>query len=246
MTDRNQDPDQDPDQDLDQGQTQHARNIHYPQRPVQTLARAYAEIVAQREQASPWVALNEFFHEWWDYSRTEHAQLIAEEVLSGGPPVLLEAPSRDLSCDLALPERAGRWRWAVFCAAVADYLSAREGMEPPAWVADPRYTLAEPWYVLGTAGAGDTGNAGDDEKALSPKRRLYLEQTTPPQFRRRNIFCSDRLFANKYEFTQQVKQLVAARAAQAARADHTGHIRRASQTAPSTPPSVGKPTQAGG
>jgi len=33
---------------------------------VQTLARAYADTCAG---VPPWVALNEFFHEWFDYSK---------------------------------------------------------------------------------------------------------------------------------------------------------------------------------
>ncbi len=216
-----------------QDQAQHAPNPQYPQRSVQTLARAYAEIVAQ---TSPWVALNEFFHEWWDYSRMDRAQLIAEEVPPGGPSALLAAALNVSPRKLRLRERDRRWRWAVFCAAVADYLSAREGITPPAWVTDPRYTLDVPWYVVGTADAGstdDTGDTGDDEKAPPPKKRLYLEQTTPPQLRRRNIFCSDRIFANKYEFTQHIRQLVAARANQA------------TQTASSTAPRMEKPTKTG-
>ncbi len=172
-----------------------------PQRPVQTLARAYAAIV---EQTPPWVAINEFFHEWWDYSRTQHTLLITEEALPGGPSALLDT-SRS---DLPLPEHDRRWRWAVFCAAVADYLSEREGITPPAWVNDPGYTLAEPWYLVGN------GEVGDAKEALPPGIRVHLEQTTPSALRRRNIFCSDRIFANKYEFTQQVKQLAAARAKQ--------------------------------
>lgn len=230
---------------LREGQSQHGEpgrqhRQHRP-RPVQTLARAYATIAAPTALSSasrPWVALNEFFHEWWDYSCTQRAQLVAEDVLLGGPPALLETPPSELP----MPERDRRWRWAVFCAAVADYLCEHDGMAPPAWVTDPRYTLTEPWYVLGADGTGGTdgtGNAGDDEKALSPKRRLYLEQITPPQFRRRNIFCSERLFANKYEFAQQVKQLAAARASRA------GHTSPASQTAPSTTLSAEKPPQVG-
>lgn len=55
---------------------------HCQQRHVQTLAHAYAAITSHTD---PWVALNEFFHEWFDYSRIERATLIAEEVLPGGP-----------------------------------------------------------------------------------------------------------------------------------------------------------------
>lgn len=165
------------------------------QRPVQTLARAYAAIAAHTD---PWVALNEFFHEWVDYSGTERPQLIAEEVLPGGPSALLDTPSSELP----RPERDRRWRWAVFCAAAADYLCTRDGITLPAWVADPRYTLAEPWYYFGI------------RNPSTPEEQTHLEQLTPAPLRRRNIFCGDRVFSNKYEFARQVQRLVAARAEQ--------------------------------
>lgn len=158
------------------------------QRHVQTLTRAYAAIAAHMD---PWVALNEFFHEWWDYSRTDRVQLVSEEVLPGGPSVLLGAPPT--------PERERRWRWAVFCAAAAEYLCARDGVAPPAWVADPRYTLAEPWYHFGA------------REPLTPEARTRLERATPDPLRRRNILCGDRVFANKYEFVAQIQGLMAAR-----------------------------------
>jgi hypothetical protein len=165
------------------------------QRPVQTLARAYAEIAAH---ADPWAALNEFFHEWFDYSRTERLQLIAEEVPPGGPSTLLDTPSSELP----RPERDRRWRWAVFCVAAADYLCMREGITPPAWVRDPRYTLAEPWYYFGM------------RDPLTSEEQAHLKQATPDPLRRRNVFCGDRVFVNKYEFAKQVQQVMAARAEQ--------------------------------
>ncbi len=165
------------------------------QRPVQTLARAYAAIAAHTD---PWVALNEFFHEWYDYSRMERPQLIADEILPGGPSVLLDTPSSELP----RPERERRWRWAVFCAAAAEYLCTRDGITPPAWVRDPRYTLAEPWYYFGV------------RAPLPPDEQADLEQATPAPLRRRNIFCGDHVFANKYEFAKQVQQLVAGRVGQ--------------------------------
>lgn len=165
------------------------------QRSVQTLARAYAEIA---EHTDPWIALNEFFHEWFDYSHTERLQLIADEVLSGGPSALLDTPSTELP----KPERDRRWRWAVFCAATADYLCIRDGLTPPVWVTNPRYTLAEPWYYFGV------------RDLSTPEEQAHLERTTPAPLRRRNIFGEDRVFANKYEFVKQVQQLVAARAEQ--------------------------------
>lgn len=174
------------------------QRVHGQQRQIQTLARAYEAITAH---ADPWVALNEFFHEWFDYSCTERAVLIAEEVLPGGPSLLLGAPPTELPAT----ERERLWRWAVFCAAAADYLCARDGVAPPAWVEDPRYTLVEPWYDFGAS------------DPLTPEAQARLTQTTPDPLRRRNVLCGARVFANKYEFAAQVQQLVASRTAHAAR-----------------------------
>lgn len=193
---------------------------HDRQRPVQTLARAYATITATAAPSIPLVALNEFFHEWWDYSRTERAQLIAEEVLPGGPSMLLDTSPSDLS----LPERGRRWRWAVFCAAVADYLCEHDGLVPPAWVTDPRYTLAEPWYAFHDRSERDHPNATSEGAPLTTEAKTHLEQTTPTPLRRRNILCGDRIFANKYAFAKKVQQLVAARAARSRDAVHSNSV----------------------
>lgn len=144
------------------------------QRPVQTLARAYDEIRAGTE---PWVALNEFFHEWFDYSRDRREALVAE-------------PIRFAEGDAGAKGDEPR-RWAAFCAAAADELCARAGMPHPKWVDDPVCTLAEPWY-----GFGDPG-------ARAPEVRAHLKRVTPERLGRRNILGGDRVFANKYELEQR-------------------------------------------
>jgi hypothetical protein len=78
-------------------------------------------------------------------------------------------------------------------------------MAPPAWVADPRYTLTEPWYYFGL------------RDPLTPEAQAHLAQATPDALRRRNILCGDRVFASKYEFVAQVQRLVVARKAPAER-----------------------------
>jgi hypothetical protein len=131
------------------------------------LARAYDDI---RARDDPWCAINEFFHEWFDYSRDDRAALVAEPIRAGDV-----SPESDL------------WRWAVFCAAAADYLCERYQVELPAWAGDPAYTLDEPWY-----GFGDSG-------AAAPAVRAHLDRVMPEPLRRRNILGGDRVFANKYE-----------------------------------------------
>lgn len=141
-----------------------------PERIPFSLARAYRDI---RAGMPPWVALNEFLHEWFEYSCERRAALVAEPVTT------LNAESD-----------VDSWRWAVFCAAMADWLCERDPVGRPAWVDDQAYTLAAPWYVSDAPGA------------VKPQVRDRLERTTPEPFRRRNIICGDRVFATKYAFAQ--------------------------------------------
>ncbi len=78
-----------------------------------------------------------------------------------------------------------QWQWAVFCAASVEYLCKKYALSCPAWALHPRYTLDEPWYVA----------IGADQ----PRVQAKLCQTTPEEFSKRNIFCGDRTFNNKYE-----------------------------------------------
>ncbi len=76
-------------------------------------------------------------------------------------------------------------RWAVFCAATVEHLCQKYAIPCPDWVNDPAYMLAEPWYYsLG---------------AHKPSVRERLERETPEPFTRRNIYCGNRMFVNKYE-----------------------------------------------
>jgi hypothetical protein len=99
-------------------------------------------------------------------------------------PELVAAP-------LSLPQDANQYqrRWAAFCAASVDYLCARFSVPCPPWVSLPVYTLPEPWF--------------DAPMAHKPEVRTYLLQQTPEPFTRRNIYCGDRVFANKYELAEQ-------------------------------------------
>jgi hypothetical protein len=71
-------------------------------------------------------------------------------------------------------------RWAAFVAAAVDQLAweAEPRIEPPAWVREDRFVLAEPWFLL-------------------PGWRLRMHQLvdTPAAFKRRNIFGGDRIIA---------------------------------------------------
>ena len=78
------------------------------------------------------------------------------------------------------------FRWAVFCAASVEYLCQKYNLACPEWALNPWYSLEDPWYyALG---------------ADLPRVQEKLRQTTPEPFAKRNIFCGDRVFNNKYEY----------------------------------------------
>lgn len=79
-------------------------------------------------------------------------------------------------------------QWAVFCAASVEYLCYKYGVDCPAWV-QAYSALPEPWF----RGLG----------ASKPHVQDRLKQETPEPFARRNIYCSSRAFANKYELAEQ-------------------------------------------
>jgi len=84
-------------------------------------------------------------------------------------------------------------QWAAFCAASVEYLCERYNIPCPAWVLQPTYTLSDPWFI----GLG----------ADKPQIQARLRQETPAPFAKRNIFCGNRIFANKYELAERVGSL---------------------------------------
>ncbi len=79
-----------------------------------------------------------------------------------------------------------QFQWAVFCAASAEYLCQKYGIPCPEWALNPRYSLETPWYYAPGADL--------------PRVQEKLRQTTPEPFTKRNIFCGNRVFNNKYEY----------------------------------------------
>ncbi len=89
---------------------------------------------------------------------------------------------------IEVPENCSseQFQWAVFCAASIEYLCQRYNLACPEWALNPRYSLEDSWYyALG---------------ADLPRVQEKLRQTTPEPFTKRNIFCGDRVFNNKYEY----------------------------------------------
>ncbi|MEO7020895.1 MAG: hypothetical protein ABI234_12145 [Ktedonobacteraceae bacterium] len=94
----------------------------------------------------------------------------------------------ELVCEpLEVPEACSpeQFQWAVFCAASVEYLCNKYEIPCPEWALNPRYMLEQRWYYA----------IGADMERVQEK----LRQTTPEEFSKRNIFCGDRTYRNKYE-----------------------------------------------
>lgn len=67
-------------------------------------------------------------------------------------------------------------QWAAFFAAMVEDLCLQDNLPIPTWTEDTRFILADPWF-------------------LYPGWRLKVWQlaTTPPAFKKRNIFGGDRI-----------------------------------------------------
>lgn len=123
-----------------------------------------------REGNDPWIAISEFSHDWYG-NYTTMTQRIA---LVSDP---VEIPQEDHPVELG--------QWAAFCAASVEYLCQEASMPIPSWVYNSVYILQEPFYT--------------SPLAYKERVRQRLEQEAPEPFRTRNVFCSKRIYANKYE-----------------------------------------------
>jgi len=108
-----------------------------------------------------------------------------------------ERRSELVAVPISLPETLSHetFRWAVFCTASVEYLCDRYEILCPSWVHNAIYCLPEPWF--------------DAPMAHEPQVREYLIQQTPEPFTRRNIYCGNRMFDNKYELAEQYRRLLA-------------------------------------
>ncbi len=84
-------------------------------------------------------------------------------------------------------------RWATFCTASVEWLCERYSVSCPSWIHASPYCLADPWF--------------DAPHAHIPQVREWLIKNTPEPFTRRNIYCGNRMFANKYELAEQYHRL---------------------------------------
>lgn len=120
------------------------------------------------------IAIGNFMNEFFLY----HCKTRERQMLLDTPIQLPEYPTE---------KQLG---WAAFCAGAAEYLARKYKLHCPKWALGQIYTLATPFYV--TPAALDT-----------PARRASLEQQTPEPWRRRNVFCSHRIFTNPHPSSKE-------------------------------------------
>ena len=73
-------------------------------------------------------------------------------------------------------------QWATFIAASVEYLCWIYDLTCPHWAYKSCFQLKEPWYHA---------------LYLHEDVRAHLEHTTPEPFKRRNIYCGDRVYLDK-------------------------------------------------
>ncbi len=124
----------------------------------------------------PWTALGDFTNAWYDYAKDNRAALVSES--------------------LGKPERETEHtrHWAAFCAASVEFLCDRYGIPCPQWAQEPDYMLSTPWYGDNIVNLADTAVL---------QHRIKM---TPTPFARRNVFCGNRLYQNKYEMNEWVQE----------------------------------------
>jgi hypothetical protein len=138
----------------------------------QTIQQVYRDI---QNGEDPWVAIGDFSHDWFGNYVDQRKDLVAE------PLELL--PLESVTLEQQRPLR----QWAAFCAASVEYLCLQAGMPVPAWVNDTQYSLTEEeaFYT--------------SPLAYKQRVRDRLRLEAPGPFKQRNVFCSQRVYANKYQ-----------------------------------------------
>ncbi len=118
-----------------------------------TSSESFQRIV---EGDNAWNAVGDFLDEWSREDVQDRCELITDPLTSTESPDIR--------------------RWAAFFCAMVEHLCIQDALPIPAWVANERFVLDEPWF-------------------LYPGWRLTAWQlaTTPPSFKKRNIFGGDRM-----------------------------------------------------
>ncbi|GHO58940.1 hypothetical protein [Ktedonobacter robiniae] len=147
---------------------------------MQTCTQLQTMAVAFRQickdtDKTPWVPLGDFMNDFFDNFADRREELVKDPI--------------EVSASLA-PELR---RWAVFCAASVEYLCAKYELPCPAWVHDAAYApLADAWFFSPAA-------------ERNPRVRERYERETPEEFKRRNIYCGNKVYVSKREAAAELR-----------------------------------------
>lgn len=131
--------------------------------------------ICEKTDATPWVPLGNFMNDFFDNFAERREELVRDRI---------EIPV-DVTPELQ--------KWAVFCAASVEYLCARYDLPCPAWVQEAAYApLEEAWFFSPAA-------------ERNPRVRERYERETPDAFKRRNIYCGNKVYVSKREAAAELK-----------------------------------------
>ena len=115
----------------------------------------------QQDPEYPWVAIGDFLDDWRRSVEEDRLTLVS----MGIPEVETDSAT---------------FRWAVFCAAMVEWLCLQDHLPIPDWTQDSRLQLPDPWYLY----------PGELEQM-----KAWQRETTPPSFAQRNIFGGDKILS---------------------------------------------------
>lgn len=127
------------------------------------------------EGEDPWVALGNFMHDFFGRSFPGQRELLLKDQIKEPAQVTQE-----------------QHQWAVFCVASVEYLSEKYHLPIPEWVEGSPSTLVEPWFVSPLA-------------RRNPRVAERMLKESPEPFAKRNVFCDERIYANKYEIKEDLE-----------------------------------------
>lgn len=77
--------------------------------------------------------------------------------------------------------------WSLLCAGAVEYLCHEAAMPLPEWLEAVPLTLPAPWYP-------------EEEGEPQPTLRQKVQEVTPWELQKRNIWCRAKLFQTKYHW----------------------------------------------
>ena len=125
----------------------------------QTMHETLARI--QQDPEYTWVAIGDFLDDWRRSAEDDRLALVSMGI-----------PEVEIGSSV--------FHWAVFCAAMVEWLCIQDHFSIPDWTQDSHLHLPDPWYLY----------PGEVEQM-----KAWQRETTPASFAQRNIFGGDKILS---------------------------------------------------